>query len=145
MPRANVADIKRWLTYYDDINDLQDPPVQNTWYTILDVEDVRCPYCFVIQVNDETAAKTIEVRIIADGLTNTPTFLCVNNTDYWANYNWAAVWGLTTTQFQMMSHNTDQSEPLFARDLNIAVRMTDVPGTNQTLRTRARYALQEIT
>ncbi len=52
----------------------QNPPVQNTWYTVFDkslVNDIEFYLLRFKQTNTETDAKDIEIRMIIDGVTFT--------------------------------------------------------------------------
>jgi hypothetical protein len=58
-----------------DIWDAHDPPVQDTWYTPLDVSrGARVKLIAIEQTNDESAAKTLEWEFTIDGVVTTDDF-----------------------------------------------------------------------
>lgn len=153
MPRASaayVAQVKYWRRHYPLAVLDQVPPVQNTWYTLLEtVEDVWLAFVRVLQANDEVAVKNINMRWTADGRTLTRQagdLGQANNTTNW--------WSLQSNTLDDISGSTtitpagtaiDGGGPFFGLSVKLEVRLTSVVGTNQTLRARAIYYLEEAT
>lgn len=144
MPRASGQKYH----YYDHDTDALNaaPPVQNTWYEIFDAEDVRLIWCVVWQTNDETAAKDVEVRWTIDGNVYFTSDSLANNTNEFYYRAWAAsavgTAGLTGTTTQ---HNAGWDVDKRGQSFKVEVRMTSVPGTNQTLRVRCVRETLELT
>ncbi|MFX0205868.1 MAG: hypothetical protein ACFFDT_07755 [Candidatus Hodarchaeota archaeon] len=122
----------------------QDPPVTDTWYTILDTT-LRCRIqsLAVRQINDETNAKNIELAITLDGVAIAcgPTALN-NNTFYYfyKNQTTAEVMVESTTQYTAMRYTDFRGH-----SIKIQARNTSAAGTNQKLDGRCLYeTLEEI-
>ena len=146
MPRASEACPKRWLKDYDsDVVD-ETPPVQNTWYEVFHAEDVRLIWCVVIQDNDETDAKDVEVRWTIDGNVYFRSYNLANVTliylikDYAGSVGGTGGLGVNTDPTNA-GHYVDKR----GLDFKVEIRMTDVPGTNQRLRCWCVRETLEIT
>ena len=115
----------------------QDPPVQNTWYTVFDgTGGIRIRQVTARQINDEAAAKDIEFRMTIDGVSVDATVTAQLEGSW---YFWTIgpgverVIGGTTIR---MIHEYEVVECL---DALIEMRMTSAPGTNQKLDGRVHY------
>ena len=116
----------------------QDPPVQNTWYTMFDgTGGIRIRMMTVKQINDEAAAKTIELRMTIDGtaLVETPQVQSNDSWYYWTVRAWTdRVYGDDTAPWLAQYYKAVE-----CHDVLIEVRMTSAPGTNQKLDGRVHY------
>jgi hypothetical protein len=116
----------------------QDPPVATTYYTCLDTtEDVRLIWVAIRQINDETNAKDVNIRITIDGITldRSADLSLANNTWAFAYLTHDADGlGISTTAFQP-NYYTDM------RGLSVKVEMKvqSAVGTNQKLDGRVQY------
>jgi len=110
------------------------PPVQNTWYTVIDRDDVRLLWCTISQINDEAAAKDVEVRWTIDGTVYFEAVSLPNITTTFVYRSFqrsnAGVQGLLTT---IEPVNAAYYVDKRGHDFKVEVRMTSVPGTNQVL------------
>lgn len=149
MPQASpqaAAQVKYWLKNHALAKVEMSPPVQNTWYTILDEEDVRLLYVFVDQTNTEEEAKDLEFRWTIDG----EIYVGVKNLDH-ANCLWCyrmKVCNPVVTDYIDSSGApklSDNDTYLCALDIKIEVRMTSAAGTAQTLNGYAQYETLEAT
>lgn len=142
---AQKGDKKYAWMYHIDAEDDQDPPVINTWYPILEDEDVRISYIWIRQVNDETNAKNLEVRLTLDGVVAVVAWAANDATDYYIMKGPDNAWDANAGIMQIMTSNADQSEPLFALSAKIEQRITAALGTNQEIRGNVRYTTLEET
>lgn len=135
-----------WLQDHDtDVVD-ESPPVQNTWYEVFDADDVRLLLNSIYQVNDEAAAKDVEIKWTIDGnvyfVANTlasGTFVYVYK-DHGPSIGGTA--GLAVSAVIVNAcYNVDKRGLRF----KVEVRMTSVPGTNQVLISRAVRETLEVT
>ena len=110
------------------------PPVQNVWYEVFHAQDVRLIWCRFIQTNDETDAKNIAIRWTVDGQVYFSTVAIVNNTPTFVYRNWlpSAV-GTGGLSFDPDKHLAAYYTDKRGQDFKVEIRITDVPGTNQTL------------
>jgi len=123
--------------YQDHDTDLLNevPPVQNTWYEVFDAEDVRHLWCRVIQVNDELAAKAVEMRWTIDGNIYFSSTSIANNTARWVYRNYlSSGGGVAGLSFNADRVNAAEICDKRGHTYKVEFRMTSVPGTNQTLR-----------
>ena len=127
----------------DEVNET--PPVQNTWYTAFDAEDVRLIWCSVTQSNDEVAPKNIEIRWTIDGNVYL-TALALGSSATVVVYRGRApsaggTAGLLTAPPDLNAgYYVDKRGKAF----KVEARMTEVPGTNQNLLCRCvRETLEE--
>lgn len=121
----------------------EDPPTQNTWYTVLDTtDDVRLIGVTTRQINDETDTKTIAVRITIDGVTlETGNVTCNNNSFYYVYHQLVSDSIFSTTNARNIGFNTG----LRGQSVKVEVRQTEATGTNQQLDGRAVYETLEPT
>lgn len=148
MPRAGgniAAQIKyAYMDYDTDVVD-EEPPVQNTWYEVFDAEDVRLLLVNIRQDNDETDAKTVEMRWTIDGNVYLGTRPLPDTTREYAYRSYQpstlGTLGITISGTALNAmRNLDKRGHAF----KVEVRITDVPGTNQRLRCWAiRETLEE--
>lgn len=126
------------LHKYQAIADLdQDPPVQNTWYTVLDeTGGLRIKVMPVRQTNNEAAAKSIDVRMTIDGVSIDATVTSQGNGTW---YYWSlgpgterVIGAAAITMFHSIL-------AIHCHDALIEIRMTSAPGTNQKLDGRVHY------
>lgn len=149
MPYAGgsiAAQIKYAWQDHDPALSSQDPPVQNTWYTIMDAYDVRLLWCHVIQTNDESAAKDVEVRWTIDGTVYFDADSYEHNA---GNYIFKNIYdsALGTSGLTLSSGRVNAADDVDKRGLHVKIemRMTSAPGTNQVLTGRAVYETLEAT
>ena len=110
------------------------PPVQNTWYPGIDDDDVRHIWCVVRQINDEVAAKDVEIRWTVDGNVYLAAFALANNTATWIFKNREPSAGGTTGLSTLgTSINAGGYADKRGQSYKTAIRMTGAPGTNQVL------------
>jgi len=117
-------------------------PSQNGWYTILDTTtNVLLLWIRVLQRNDETAAKSLRMRISIDGRVLTGSLTsCANWTSY---YCYIASWGepvLTTSEVNVGMYVVER-----AKSVKVEVQFGDSPGTNQILEGYVQYAKLKAT
>lgn len=138
--------VKEWLQDHDaDVVD-ETPPAQNTWYEVFDAEDVRLIWCCVLQNNDETAAKDIEVRWTIDGNVYLGTASVANNTFNWAYRNqYASSGGTTGLNLGAAEFNASKYTDKRGLTFKVEVRITSLPGTNQRLRAWCVRETLEVT
>lgn len=134
MPVAYAANVKRWLQDHDtDLVD-QEPPVQNTWYTVFNANDVRLLICEVEQYNDEEAAKDIEVRWTCDGNVYVHAMTAVAGDQYYIYRN---KYESSELQEPLGDSPTLVNAAMYvdkrALSFKVEVRITSVVGTNQIL------------
>jgi len=115
----------------------QDPFVQDTWYDALDLSELygQVKEISVRQINDEAAAKTVEVEISIGGDTLTPSAALNNNTWYNIHQDFPAAssFHFNTNRYAACCRTTFNGSPEFR------IRSTSVPGTNQNLDLRIIY------
>ena len=134
MPIAHQGEVKYHYRDHDTDQVNEAPPVQNQWYTVFDAEDVRLLWCRTSQTNDETAAKDVEIRWTIDGNVYFSSTSMTDNTDHFtyrvAGPGGGGIAGLNTaTPARLGTDDTGKRGQSF----KVEVRMTSVPGTNQTL------------
>lgn len=137
MPDAHSRHVKYWLQDHDTDESNQAPPVQNTWYEIFHAQDVRLIWCRIIQTNDETAVKDVEVRWTIDGNVYLVSESMANNAPYYIyrTHEPSAVGtaGLTAgTTVENAALDVDKR----GLDFKVEMRITSALGTNQTLNGR---------
>lgn len=128
----------------------QEPPVQNTWYTVLDTTYNVAVYTMVVyQKNDETNAKNVNIRLTVDGttLTKSADYSLADN-----SYCNPVIQLISSDTLDIISiyqsltsgKTTGSAELFYARSFKAEVRTTSAPGTNQKLHAWIRYfTLQE--
>lgn len=123
--------------HYDDHDtDQQDltPPVLNQWYEVFHAYDVRHLWFLILQTNDETVAKTVEVRWTIDGQVYFVASAINNNANYWGFRNdapsGAGTAGLSLTTSQVLACWTTDKR---GKDYKVEIRITSPLGTNQRL------------
>jgi len=119
----------------------QDPPVQNTWYTILDTtKNVRVISIACRQIHTEAGAITTECRIIIDGRTLTAS-QAMNDSTWYYNYMKLNAEGMNmSTTSQPIC-----AVPIEGHSVKIEMRITDAPGTAQQLDGSVIYEVLEVT
>ncbi len=118
----------------------QAPPVQNTWYPVLDiVQPVRVIYLSMKHDNTDSSALTINMRVTIDGVAMTAAADAAG-TDNTVNYFYvdptADALLSTTTVF-----NAGYYEDMVGNSLKVEVRMTGVPGTAEHLYGYVQYEI----
>lgn len=135
MPIAHASWIKYWLQDHDTDYLLQIPPVQNTWYTVFDAEDVRLLWCVIMQLNDEAAAKDLEIRWTCDGTVYFKFLAATNLTNYWIyRTEEPSTGGTDGLSLSGVAVNAAFYADKRALSFKVEARMISVPGTNQQLR-----------
>ncbi len=143
---AEVYGAKFHYEDHDTDNVALAPPVQNVWNTVFEAEDVRLLWCDIVQSNDETAAKDLEVRWTIDG---TEYFVALSLANATFNFIYrnralsaAGTAGLSATATERNAcFNVDKRGLSF----KVEVRITSVPGTNQYLDCRCVRETLELT
>jgi len=132
VPRASGQ--KFWLQDHDTDVVSEAPPVQNTWYEVFNAQDVRLIWCVITQSNGETVVKDIEVRWTIDGNVYFISTSLDNNTANWIFRTRAPSTG-GTAGLGATDSTVNASSFVDKRGLSfkVDVRITSVPGTNQTL------------
>jgi hypothetical protein len=123
--------------YLDHDTDLvnEAPPIQNQWYTVFDAYDVRLLWCVIRQLNDEAAAKTLNVRWIIDGNIYLESISAANDTPYWVFRNWVESTGGTLgLSIDPNPYNAARYVDKRGQRFKVEVRITSALGTNQILR-----------
>jgi hypothetical protein len=122
----------------------QAPPVQNTWYTVLDtVKAGRLVYLSMKHDNTDNSALTINMRVTIDGvvLTAAADAAGTDNTAYYFYVDPTADALLSTTTV----FNAGYYEDLRGNSIKVEVRMTGVPGTAEHLYGYVQYELWKPT
>lgn len=135
MPEASGAGrLPVWLASMSEY-EKEDPPVQNTGYQIITEEpNVRLLMYAVRQVNDEQAAKDLEVRFVLDGNDYIVAFSALNNTQYYVYVNkkqgedFGVALSTSLTEINCGFHCDKR-----ALEATLEARITSAVGTNQTL------------
>lgn len=128
MPRAYLA---------------QEPPVQNTWYTILDTtKDIYIYTVFVTQINDELAAKDVEVRATINSVTASGSLSQANNSTMC--WRFASGSDTLTAVAGAGSFQTNNS-PLHCLSAKIEMRTTSTTGSTPKLRGGCQYSVLDVT
>ena len=117
------------------------PPVQNTWYTILDTTyNVELISLSTLQTNDESAAKNIDTEFTLEGTDYGTTAQSHNHNATYYHYldtnTDAVVIGTGGENFGLHASFT-------AETAKLRVKMTSAAGTNQTLKYYLWYAVYE--
>lgn len=130
-----------------EVTDLHAPPVINTWYTIADLTGgIQGVILYVLQENDETLNKNVEVKITADGIVYAfPAAISMAHGAAYQVYkeyaapDAAALYAIAqTTNVPFMGESNILTDPtptrvFEAHELKIEYRLTSAAGTNQTL------------
>lgn len=139
------------------IADDQNPPVTDTWYTLLDVKGgVRIHEIQVYQSNTETNSKEIQFRITMDGRTPfTGSKDMDHNTNYWVNIERNEEGISAIAEIKRGAGNTKQaqtaadaasdkySDAFECETLVLEYRNHDAAGTAQRLKAWIPYDLKE--
>lgn len=115
----------------------QIPPVTDTYYTICDLYGrLRILGVNVLQINTETAAKTLNIRVVDDVGTTTPEDSSLNNDSYgWLRYDFG---DKTTSRFTLVSGTSGSPNPtiyspLDCHQFKVEIRNHSAAGTDQAL------------
>lgn len=129
--------------------DVKSPPVQNTEYTLLDVTDGVMLYSIVVnQYNDEEAAKTINLVLVADDETidtsvmGDPSFAFNKQDDIYHEFSSDTLVPITETVGGTRLL-INYFAPIIAHHISFKWTFKSVPGTNQEASVWARYATLE--
>ena len=148
MPRAGGSIAARIKYHYqdhdtDEVSEI--PPIQNTWYEVFDAEDVRLLICTVLQTNDEVANADIEIRWTIDGTPYLAAAAFASGTTAFIYRGPAPSTGGTLGLiFEIAGMKGWDSVDKRGHSFKVEVRITSVPGTNQTLTCRCvRETLEE--
>lgn len=132
MPQASGASKHYWRKWLANALLDQQPPVQNTWYTILNTtEDAEIYYVIVRQNNGDVAAKDLEIRVTADGVVRTSAFAGCGNDAFKYVYTISWAGDFTVDDFHK---NFGGYSSIKAQSIKIEVRITSALGANQRLR-----------
>ena len=117
----------------------QAPPVQNTWYPVLDTTTggVEVLYLSLKHDNTDSSALTINMRVTIDGITLTAAADAAgtDNTLYYAYLSPTADELILGTTF----YNAGGYTSLKGHSVKVEVRMTGVPGTAEHLYGYVQY------
>jgi len=120
----------------------QNPPVQNTWYTILETTYyVRLLYIAVKHDNTDNVAKNLEVRVTIDGVTLAATAALAPGDNTWC-YWYLEFWQDSMTGTATL-RNVGYYEGMRGHTVLVECRMTSVPGTAEELDGRVQYEMLE--
>jgi len=112
----------------------QIPPVQNVWYEVFHAYDVRLIWCTVFQLNDETAAKNIEVRWTIDGNVYVAPFSLAHNTYEWIFRTFERSLDAPPGLYHSaIRYNAAYFVDKRGQDFKVEIRITSALGTNQAL------------
>lgn len=140
MPQAQGRDVHRCYGWEPLAILDQTPVVQNTWYTVLEAEDVRVPYITIMHDNTDNVAKEVEIRLTLDGSVYTITWTLADNTWNWIHcLAQSDAFGNSATPRPAGANDDDHGLEIFAHDFKYEIRMTAVPGTNEVLSGRVRH------
>ena len=118
----------------------QAPPVQNTWYTVLDTKKyVRLIFLSMKHDNTDASALTINMRVTVDGTVYTAAVDAAgnDNTVYYFYFDPTADALLSSTTL----YNAGYYEDIRGNSVKVEVRMTGVPGTAEHLYAYVQYEL----
>ena len=138
MPVAggSIAEPKHY--HYEDVDTVyvnEAPPVQNTWYPGIDDEDVRHIWAVILQMNDEAAGKNCEVRWTIDGKVYLLALNLANNAQRFLYRNQVPSTGGTLgIGLDEIRVNAGYYVDKRSQAYKTEIRITDAPGTNQTLK-----------
>ena len=111
-------------------------PVQNTWYTVLDTTSyVRILYIAVKQDNTDNVAKALEIRVTIDGNAISGAGTPGDNT--WNYINLTPT--VDTLSYTAAIFNSSYYVEMRGHSVKVELRMTDAPGTAETLDGRVQY------
>ena len=147
MPRhGEYQHVKEWLQDHDTAEVNEAPPVQNTWYEVFHDQDVRLLLCRVRQSNTEVAAKDVEVRWTIDGNVYLVSASLDDTSTYWVfREETPSTGGTAGLATDSSRKNATYYVDKRGLDFKVEVRMTSVPGTNQTLLCQCVYETLEVT
>lgn len=143
MPIAHMNQKQFYWQHETAVEFDQAPPVQNTWYTVLDTTaDVRLIFTSISQSNDEVAGKNLQMRWTIDGLTCELAATAVaSGTLYYVRKDQYT----QALKAQTTIINSGQYVDIRALSIKIEARTTSVPGTNQRLRAWIVYETHQET
>ena len=146
MPRAHAGVVKYHYMDHDTEQLLEAPPVQNQWYEVFHDEDVRLLACTIHQKNDEIAVKDVEIRWTIDGNVYFCSIPMDDDTIIFVYRTLDPSTGGTAGLYQtVLWANASFYEDKRGLDFKVEVRMTSVPGTNQSLLCRCVKETLELT
>jgi len=122
--------------YRDHDTDVVDvsPPVQNQWYEVFHAYDVRLIWCAILQANDETFVKTLEIRWTIDGNVYFEQMVAAHNV---RRYVFRAVDPSLGGTQGLNSSATAYTASVYTdkrgQDFKVEIRITSALGTNQRL------------
>jgi hypothetical protein len=135
MPQASGAGggAGAWMDH-DAVLKLEAPPVINQWYTVFHDYNVRLIWCTLMQYNDETAVKNLEIRWTIEGTVYFTTVSAVESTEYYIYRNTVPSTGGTdglgsTTDLRNAAFYVDKR----GLDFLVEIRITSALGTNQVI------------
>ncbi len=138
--------VKEWLYDHDTDEVNETPPDQDFWYLVFDAEDVRLLWCRLFQVNDEAAAKNIELRWTIDGNVYLRNIALDSNIDYYGFRNYyPSTGGTAGLQITVDMVNAAQYVDKRGHSFKVEIQMTGVPGTNQNLQCQCVRETLEVT
>ena len=148
MPRAGgsiVAPVKYAYEDHDSDRVFEEPPTQDTWYTVFDAEDVRLLWCQILQWNVEAAAKTVHVKFTIDGTVYHGSLSLPHDSDRWVyRDHMESAGGTQGLDFSETALNAAWHADKRGKSFKVTVMMSTLPGTDQTLECQCvRETLEE--
>lgn len=147
MPAAFGAGGKKYHYLAYDTAYLDQVPVQNTWYTVLEDEDVRLLWCRFEHINDDSDPQDMEIRWTLDTHVFFQSAAGLNGgTPRWVYRNFqesaAGTQGLIITADE---YNADKYTDIRAQNCKIEIRMTSAPVKNPAIHCWVVYETLEET
>lgn len=116
----------------------QDPPILNTWYTVLpQTQNVRLLYIVARRLDDDVVDKTMKVEVVVDGVTHVTSNPSTDNTWY---YMYLRPWAGGALQRTTNIFNASYYCDLRGKEVMVRVQqLTDAIGANAELDGRVQY------
>jgi len=141
MPRASAGPVTvphYWPEHQDGYYTVQNPPVVNVWYTVIDEVDVDVMWLALRQNNGDAAAKNIEVRFTVDGVVYQTTFSVPHDADqYIYRQAYRSIDAIPGLAMGATLRNAGYTKGWKAQAFKFEVRITSPLGTDQAIRARA--------
>ncbi len=101
---------------------IPDPPIQNTWYTVLNANNVYLTYLAVRFTHSTGAARIVQTRFTVDGQTITGSVGLNHNTVYYA---YLVPFLFDTINYQTAPILVGYNVPWYAKSMKIEVRVVE--------------------
>lgn len=149
MPKASDIALAQLIYLWklqDKIYQKQDPPEQNTWYTLLDDELVRLIYVNMYQTSLEAAAIDVESRWTIDGVVLLGDDSLADDTNVYVHKYCESNLGENPTLELTISETLINSAgyvALIGHEVKLEYRITSIPQTIQVLWAGVNYEKYE--